>query len=85
MSQILLASGDFGRPIMVTPGTPAERVKILREAFLKTMSDPEALAEAKKGRMDVEVTSGEELESLVKEIFDSPPDVVERAKKMLAQ
>ena len=85
VSQILLASGDFGRPIMVTPGTPAERVKILREAFLKTMSDPEALAEAKKGRMDVEVTSGEDLESLVKEIFDSPPDVVERAKKMLAQ
>ncbi|MGZ8445032.1 MAG: Bug family tripartite tricarboxylate transporter substrate binding protein [Candidatus Binatia bacterium] len=85
VSQILLASGDFGRPIMVTPGTPAERVKILREAFLKTMSDPEALAEAKKGRMEVEVTSGEELESLVKEIFDSPPDVIERAKKMLAQ
>ena len=85
VSQILLASGDFGRPIMVTPGTPAERVKILREAFLKTMSDPEALAEAKKGRMDVEVTSGEELESLVKEIFDSPPEVIERAKKMLAQ
>jgi tripartite-type tricarboxylate transporter receptor subunit TctC len=85
VSQILLASGDFGRPIMVTPGTPAERVKILREAFLKTMSDPEALAEAKKGRMDVETTSGEDLEALVKEIFDSPPEVIERAKKMLAQ
>ena len=49
------------------------------------MSDPEVLAEAKKGRMDVDVTSGEELEALVKEIFDSPPDVIERAKKMLAQ
>jgi hypothetical protein len=49
------------------------------------MSDPEALAEAKKGRMDVEPTSGEDLESLVKEIFDSPPEVIERAKKMLAQ
>ena len=85
VSQILLASGDFGRPIMVTPGTPVERVKILREAFLKTMNDPEALAEAKKGRMDVEVTSGEDLESLVKEIFDSPPEVIERAKKMLSQ
>lgn len=85
VSQILLASGDFGRPIMVTPGTPAERVKILREAFLKTMNDPEALAEAKKGRMDVEVTTGEDLESLVKEIFDSPPEVIERAKKMLLQ
>lgn len=85
VSQILLASGDFGRPIVVTPGTPAERVKILREAFLKTMSDPEAMAEAKKGRMEIEVTSGEDLESLVKEIFDSPPEVIERAKKMLAQ
>ena len=85
VSQILLAAGDFGRPIMVTPGTPAERVKILREAFLKTMSDPEALAEAKKGRMEVDTTSGEELETLVKEIFDSPPEVIERAKKMLAQ
>jgi hypothetical protein len=49
------------------------------------MNDPEALAEAKKGRMDVEVTTGEDLESLVKEIFDSPPEVIERAKKMLSQ
>jgi tripartite-type tricarboxylate transporter receptor subunit TctC len=84
LAQILLAAGDFGRPIMVTPGTPGDRVKILREAFIKTMSDPDVIAEAKKGRMDIEVTSGEELEALVKEIFDSPPEVIERAKKMLA-
>ena len=49
------------------------------------MSDPEALAEAKKGRMDIDPTSGEELEALVKEIFDSPSEVIERAKKILAQ
>ena len=85
VSQILLAAGDFGRPIIVTPGTPPERVKILRDAFQKTMSDPEVQAEAKKGRMEIDTTSGEELEALVKEIFDSPPEVIERAKKMLAQ
>jgi tripartite-type tricarboxylate transporter receptor subunit TctC len=84
VAQIILASGDFGRPMMVTPGTPPERVKILREAFQKTLKDPEALAEAKKSRMDVEPTSGEELEALVKEIFDSPPEVLERVKKVLA-
>lgn len=84
VAQIILASGDFGRPMMVTPGTPPERVKILREAFQKTLKDPEALAEAKKSRMDVEPTSGEELEALVKEIFDSPPQVLERVKKVLA-
>ena len=82
-AQVVLAAGDFGRPIMVTPGTPPERVKILRDAFVKTLNDPEVLAEAKKARMDVEPTSGEELESLVKEIFDSPPEVIERVKKML--
>lgn len=83
-AQIILASGDFGRPIMVTPGTPHERVKILRDAFQKTLSDSEALAEAKKSRMDVEPTSGEDLERLVKEIFDSPPEVLDRVKKILA-
>jgi hypothetical protein len=48
------------------------------------LKDPEVLVETKKGRMDVEPTSGEELESLVKEIFDSPPDVLARVKKILA-
>jgi tripartite-type tricarboxylate transporter receptor subunit TctC len=84
IAQVVLAAGDFGRPMMVTPGTPPERVKILREAFFKTLSDPEVLAEAKKSRMDVEPTSGEELESLVKEIFESSPEVLERVKKLLA-
>jgi len=83
-AQVVLAAGDFGRPMMVTPGTPPERVKILRDAFVKTLNDPEVLAETKKARMDVEPTSGGELESLVKEIFDSPPEVLERVKKMLA-
>jgi tripartite-type tricarboxylate transporter receptor subunit TctC len=83
LAQVVLAAGDFGRPMMATPGTPPERVKILREAYAKVLNDPEALVEAKKGRMDVEPTSGEELESLVKEIFDSPPEVMERVKKIL--
>jgi len=83
VAQAVLAAGDFGRPMMVTPGTPPERVKILRDAYLKTLNDPEVLAEAKKGRLDVEPTSGEELESLVKEIFGSPLEVIERVKKLL--
>jgi tripartite-type tricarboxylate transporter receptor subunit TctC len=84
VAQILLAAGELGRPMMVTPGTPSERVKILREAYVKALNDPAARAEAKKSRMDVEPTSGEELETLIKEIFDAPPEVIERAKKLLA-
>jgi tripartite-type tricarboxylate transporter receptor subunit TctC len=84
LAQVLLAAGDFGRPMMVTPGTPPDRVKILRDAYVKTLSDPDVLEEAKKGRMDIDPATGEELETLVKEIFDSPPEVVERVKKILA-
>ena len=80
---MLLALEDFGRPMMVTPGTPLDRVKILRDALAKTLNDPEVIAEAKKSRMDVDPTTGEELENLVKEIFDSPPEVLERVKKIL--
>ncbi len=84
LAQVLLAAGEFGRPMMVTPGTPPDRVKMLRDAFAKTLSDPDVIEEAKKGRMDIDPATGEELEKLVKEIFDSPPDVVERVKKILA-
>lgn len=84
VAQMLLAAGDFGRPMMVTPGTPPERVKILRDAFMKALKDPAALTEAKKSRMDVEPTTGEDLEKLVKEIFDAPPELIARARKVLA-
>lgn len=79
----MLSGGEFGRPVMVTPGTPPERVKILREAYLKALKDPELLAETKKGRMDVEYTPGEELEALAKEVLDQPPEVIEQVRKIL--
>jgi tripartite-type tricarboxylate transporter receptor subunit TctC len=84
VARILLAAGEFGRPMMVTPGTPPARVQILRSAYMKALNDPQARDEAKKSRMDIEPTSGDELETLIKDIFDAPPDVIQRAKKILA-
>jgi tripartite-type tricarboxylate transporter receptor subunit TctC len=84
VARILLAAVELGRPMMVTPGTPPERVKILREAYVKVLNDPKARDEAKRSRMDIEPTSGEELEALIRDIFDAPPNVIARAKKVLA-
>jgi tripartite-type tricarboxylate transporter receptor subunit TctC len=70
--------------MMVTPGTPPDRVKILREAYIKVLEDPTVRDQAKRSRMDIEPTSGEELETLIKEIFDAPPNAIARAKKILA-
>ena len=83
VAQALLSGGEFGRPVLVTPGTPSERVKILRDSLRNVLKNPELLAEAKKSRMDVEYTSGEELEALLKEVLSQPPEVIEQARKIL--
>ena len=83
VAQALLAGGEFGRPVLVTPGTPVERVRVLRESLRNMLKDPELLADAKKSRMEVDYTSGEELEVLLKEVLGQPPEVVEQAKKIL--
>ena len=83
VAKVILASGDLGRPFVAHPGTPAERVKVLRAAFSKALSDPDLLAEAKKRNWDIDLMAGDELEKLAKEIMIQPPEVIERVKKML--
>src|SRR5919106_619608 len=85
VTRIVLASGEFGRPMVVGPGTPPDRVKILRDAYAKAMRDPGLIEEAKKGQMDMEYTSGEELQNLMKELMNQPREVIERVKKVLAE
>ena len=83
LATVILAANEIGRPIIGTPAIPAERVKILREAFMKTVNDPELLDDAKKKKLDLDPVSGEELESLGKEIVAQPPEIIERMKKLL--
>jgi tripartite-type tricarboxylate transporter receptor subunit TctC len=83
LARVLLSSGDLGRPFIAPPGMPVERVKVLREAFTKVMTDPALLADAQKRKWDLEPSTGEELETTAKEIMVQPPEVIERMKKLL--
>ena len=83
LSGLALASGDFGRPIVATPGIPAERAKILREAFAKTLKDADLLAEAKKKNLEIDPTSGEDLEKLANDVMSANRDAVDRLHKLL--
>jgi tripartite-type tricarboxylate transporter receptor subunit TctC len=85
VTRIVLASGDFGRPMLAGPGTPPDRLKTLRDAYAKAMRDPGLIEEAKKGQMDMEYTPGEELQSLMKEIMNQPAEVMDRVKKLLSE
>jgi tripartite-type tricarboxylate transporter receptor subunit TctC len=85
VTRIVLGGGEFGRPMVAGPGNPPDRVKMLRQAYAKAMSDPGLIEEAKKGKMDMEYTPGEELQVLMKELMNQPREVMERVKKVLGE
>jgi len=76
-------SGAFARPFLLPPGTPKERVQILRKAFQDTLKDPAFLAEAQKAKLTLDPLTGEELERLVAEIFTLDPALVAKLKDIL--
>jgi tripartite-type tricarboxylate transporter receptor subunit TctC len=83
VARVLLSSGEHGRPFIAPPALPADRVKVLRDAFNKAMSDPALIADAQKRKWDLDPLTGEELEATAKEIMVQPPEVIEGMKKLL--
>lgn len=81
--RVHLAAQAFGRPFFAAPGIPEDRKKALREAFDATMKDADFIAETAKVRMEVSPTTGQEIERILNEIYASPPDVIEKAKKLI--
>jgi tripartite-type tricarboxylate transporter receptor subunit TctC len=72
------------RPYLLPPGTPKERVQILRKALADTLKDPEFLAETKKLNFAVDPISGEELESIVHGLFKIKPETLTKLKEVLS-
>jgi tripartite-type tricarboxylate transporter receptor subunit TctC len=83
LANVVLASGELGRPYLLPPGISAERLKTLRESFMKLMVDPAFLADIKRRGLEVDPSSGEELEKLAKEVMAQPPEVIERVQKLM--
>ncbi|MGH7766875.1 MAG: Bug family tripartite tricarboxylate transporter substrate binding protein [Candidatus Binatia bacterium] len=73
---------DYYRPYVAPPGTPKERVQMLRKAFQATLHDPELLAEAKKSKLDIEPVTAEELEKSVAGLFKLSPSLVGKLKEI---
>ncbi len=83
LAKIILSAGEFGRPLVTPPGIASERLKMLRDAFDKTINDPALKATAEKRRLDLDPATGAELESLAKEVMAASPDVVQKVEKLL--
>ncbi|MGH7793373.1 MAG: Bug family tripartite tricarboxylate transporter substrate binding protein [Candidatus Binatia bacterium] len=85
LATVLLGADGMGRPMLGPPGLPADRLKILRDAYAKTMNDEQFRAEVKRRNYEFNPVDGEELQSLSKELTSQPPEVIDRLKKVLSK
>ena len=81
--ELIVSQQVFGRPFVAPPGTPAEAVKILRDAFSAAMKDKELLADAEKAKIDINALDGAKVQDVVTKVYASPPAVVARAKELI--
>lgn len=82
--KLLVGTQGMARPFMAPPGIPGERKAALREAFDKTMTDPEFTADAAKRDVDVSPMTGGAVDKILGELYASPPAVIKRASQVIA-
>ncbi len=82
--RLIVSRQTVARPFAAPPGIPEDRKIALRKGFDDTMKDPEFLAEAKTLSLEVEPVTGAEVDKLIAELYRASPDVVARAKAVIA-
>jgi hypothetical protein len=82
--EFLVSEQEFQRPFVLPPGTPKERVDILRAAFDATMKDAALLAEAKKTGVSLAPASGDVVQALVEKTYATPANLVKRSEAIRA-
>ncbi len=81
--ELVFSQGIFGRPYVLPPGVPSERVAALRKAFVAALNDQALRTEADKMKFDIDPMAGDELQKLVSELYSTPPHLIERARQAL--
>jgi tripartite-type tricarboxylate transporter receptor subunit TctC len=81
--RLIFARQVMGRPYLAPPGVPPDRVAALRSAFMGTMADREFLAEAEKAQLEITPVSGEAVQKLVGEVYQTPPEIAKKAADLL--
>jgi hypothetical protein len=81
--KLVFGSQDMARPFLAPPGVPKDRVIALRKAFEATLADKEFLAEAQRMNMPIKLTSADEIEKLISEVYATPQPVIDRAAAII--
>jgi tripartite-type tricarboxylate transporter receptor subunit TctC len=81
--QLVFSQLTFGRPYILPPGTPPERVAALRRAFMAALKEPDTVREAQGMQLDLEPLAGEAVQQEVAKAYAMPARIVERARASL--
>jgi tripartite-type tricarboxylate transporter receptor subunit TctC len=77
------APNQFAKVYSVAPGTAADRAAALEAALSKTFADKEFLAEAEKGKLDIDPVSAAQVHKMVNDFFGLSADLKAKLKKIL--
>jgi tripartite-type tricarboxylate transporter receptor subunit TctC len=81
--KLIFARQVMGRPYLAPPGVPKDRADALRKAFAETMTDPEFRADADKASLEINPVDGEEVEKLVKDLYQTPKPLADKAAEFI--
>ena len=84
MFELVSVHGESSRPFVTPPDVPSAHIAALRQAFRKTMADPEFLAEATRSNVEIDPIFDDELAALVRRSLAMQPAAIARLKSVLA-
>lgn len=80
--EIAFAEQVMGRPFVLPPGVPMDRVQALRAAFDAAVKDKDLLADAKSQRMEIDPVTGAAINALLDRVYNAPPALSARLRDM---
>jgi len=82
--RFISSDAAMGFPVTAPPGIPAERLAALRKAFLDTMKDPEFLKIVEERKLEIQASSGEQVQRVVEDMINTPKEIIAKIQKALA-
>ena len=80
VADVIFQQTQLARPLAAPPGTPKDRVDILRKGLMATFKDPAMVADAKRVKVDFNPLTGEEATQIINDFYKTPPELVKKAR-----
>ena len=79
---ILLAGQAMAWPLFAPAETAQDRVQVIRRGYSDMFKDSDVASEARRAGIDIDPVSGEEIQSMLKEIYATPEPIVKKAREL---